>query len=82
MSAPMLALRLRLARGGFVLDTDLQLPGRGITAIFGPSGSGKTTLLRCVAGLEQPTEAHVVVEGETWEDTARGTVESYRRALQ
>lgn len=37
---------------GFILDADLDLPGRGVTALFGPSGSGKTTLLRCIAGLE------------------------------
>jgi len=35
----------------FCLDVNLQLPGKGITAIFGESGSGKTTLLRCLAGL-------------------------------
>nr|WP_283254242.1 molybdenum ABC transporter ATP-binding protein [Ramlibacter paludis] len=65
-------MQLRLARGGFLLDVDLQLPASGITAVFGPSGSGKTTLLRCVAGLEQPDHARIVVDGATWQDTARG----------
>lgn len=37
--------------GAFELDVNLQLPGKGVTAIFGHSGSGKSTLLRCMAGL-------------------------------
>jgi len=41
--------RFRLDYADFSLDVDLQLPGRGVTALFGHSGSGKTTLLRCVA---------------------------------
>jgi molybdate transport system ATP-binding protein len=39
--------------GAFVLDVNLQLPGKGVTAIFGQSGSGKSTLLRCMAGLQR-----------------------------
>ena len=35
--------RFRIAHPGFRLDVDLQLPGRGVTALFGASGSGKTT---------------------------------------
>jgi len=76
------ALRIRLARSGFVLDVDLQLPPSGITAVFGPSGSGKTTLLRCVAGLERPDQARIVVAGETWQDTDRGIhLPTHRRPL-
>jgi molybdate transport system ATP-binding protein len=58
--------RLALPHPGFVLDVDLDLPGRGVTAIFGASGSGKTTLLRCIAGLEHPT-GEVHVNGEIWQ---------------
>ena len=47
--------RFKLDYPGFSLDVELDLPGRGVTALFGHSGSGKTTLLRAVAGL------HVVV---------------------
>lgn len=60
--------RFRLDHGGFVLDVDLQLPGRGVTALFGPSGSGKTSCLRCVAGLERAGEAYLEVNGEVWQD--------------
>ncbi|MBC9073089.1 molybdenum ABC transporter ATP-binding protein [Thauera sp. CAU 1555] len=60
--------RFRVDRGGFVLDVDLSLPARGVSALFGRSGSGKTTLLRCVAGLEQAAGGRLVVNGETWQD--------------
>ncbi len=65
-------LRVRLPRQDFLLDVDVSLPGRGITAIAGPSGSGKTSLLRCVAGLERAQEARVRIAGEPWQDSAAG----------
>lgn len=66
-----IAARFRIDRGGFVLDVDLTLPARGVTALFGPSGSGKTTLLRCVAGLERADGGRLVVDGGTWQDGER-----------
>jgi molybdate transport system ATP-binding protein len=72
MSEEAIALRVRLPRREFLLDVDIALPGRGITAIAGPSGSGKTTLLRCVAGLERAEDARVRIAGETWQDSSAG----------
>ena len=60
--------RFRLDWPGFILDVDLSLPGRGVTALFGHSGSGKTTLLRCIAGLERAREGRLTVNGEVWQD--------------
>ncbi|GAB3649322.1 molybdenum ABC transporter ATP-binding protein [Ramlibacter alkalitolerans] len=67
-----IVIRTVLARREFTLDVDLALPPRGITAVYGPSGSGKTTLLRCLAGLERPAQARIVVQGQPWHDSARG----------
>ena len=67
---------------GFRLAVDLSLPGRGVTALFGHSGSGKTTLLRCVAGLEPAARGRLVVNGECWQDSARGVfIPTHRREL-
>ena len=64
--------RLDLARGEFNLNVDLNLPGRGVSALFGHSGSGKTSCLRCLAGLERAQHAYIEVNGEVWEDSAKG----------
>ena len=64
--------RFRVEQGSFTLDVDVNLPGRGVSAIFGHSGSGKTTLLRCLAGLARPKDGRLCVNGEVWLDTANG----------
>ena len=82
MSGETIAVRVRLPRGGFTLDVDLQLPARGITAVWGESGSGKTTLLRCVAGLERAADARVAVDGQVWQDSSQGVfVPPWQRPL-
>jgi ABC-type sulfate/molybdate transport systems ATPase subunit len=40
------------------------------TVLFGPSGAGKTTLLRILAGLAQPQQGRILLEGRTITDTA------------
>jgi molybdate transport system ATP-binding protein len=57
--------------GDFLLDTDLSLPGQGVSAIFGPSGSGKSTLLRCMAGLEHAPGGYLSVNGDVWQDDTK-----------
>ncbi len=65
---PRITARLRAAFPGFELKADLDLPARGVTALFGPSGAGKSTLLRCIAGLERTPGAVVRVAGERWQE--------------
>lgn len=77
----MIEATLRLPRAGFMLDVELRLPGRGVSALFGPSGCGKTTLLRALAGLERGA-GRVAVDGEVWQDDTRGLfVPAHRRPL-
>jgi sulfate transport system ATP-binding protein len=44
-------------------DVSLEIPSGSLTALLGPSGGGKTTLLRVIAGLEQPDEGRIEIEG-------------------
>lgn len=58
----------RIRHPGFELDVDLQLPGRGVSALFGPSGCGKTSLLRAIAGLDRHPGGRLQVAGAVWQD--------------
>lgn len=45
-------------------DVQLQVSPGEFVAIIGRSGCGKSTLLRLVAGLEQPTDGLILIDGE------------------
>lgn len=64
----------------FLLDVDLTIPTKGITAIFGQSGSGKTTLLRCIAGLHKAQQGRLIVNNETWQQGAL-FLPTYKRSV-
>ena len=51
--------------GGFAALTDVSvdIPAGSLTALLGPSGGGKSTLLRVIAGLEQPDEGSIEIDG-------------------
>lgn len=79
--APRVRAILRGTLGHFDLRFDLDVPARGVVALFGPSGSGKTTLLRALAGLER-VSGFVQVGTETWQhDDRRVFVATHRRRI-
>ena len=50
-------------RRDFLVDAKLQLEKGASLALFGASGSGKSTILSCIAGVEQPQDGHVRLNG-------------------
>jgi molybdate transport system ATP-binding protein len=75
-----LKLDLQLERPGFELALTLDIPDRGITALFGPSGAGKTTVLRSIAGLERIRGARVQFNDSVWQQDRR-FVPPHRRRI-
>lgn len=63
--------QLQLSQGASQLDIHTTIPSNTLTAIYGPSGAGKTTLLKILAGLIQPEQGKIEVNGDTWLDTAQ-----------
>ncbi|TBW51868.1 molybdenum ABC transporter ATP-binding protein [Marinobacter halodurans] len=77
-------LRLQLDHrpGDFHLQTALDLPAHGVTALFGASGSGKTSLLRLIAGLDRPDSGTLHIGGDCLVDTGNRTfVPPHKRRL-
>ncbi|TRD22022.1 ABC transporter ATP-binding protein [Palleronia caenipelagi] len=57
-------------RGSFVCvgKLDLTIPDREFLVLLGPSGCGKTTTMRMIAGLEDPTEGEILIDGKVVND--------------
>ena len=46
-------------------DISLDLPEKGMVAIFGKSGCGKTTLLNVIGGLDKYAEGTLTIENQS-----------------
>ncbi len=57
-------------------DVTCTFIGGRINAVVGPSGSGKTTLLSLMAGLDEPSQGSIFIDGE---DLAGLDLDQYRR---
>jgi multiple sugar transport system ATP-binding protein len=53
-----------------VNDLDIQIADKEFLVLVGPSGCGKSTALRCLAGLEEVTEGHVIIGERVVNDVA------------
>ena len=58
---------------------DLDVARSRLTAVMGPSGSGKSTLMHILAGLDQPTEGEVAIDGTNIEALSDTELTKLRR---
>ncbi len=59
-----------------VNEVTCSFEGGKLNAVVGPSGSGKTTLLSLLAGLDQPNQGEIYIDGEPLADL---DLDQYRR---
>ena len=67
-----MALQVKITKklANFTLDVDFSVE-QEICALLGASGCGKSMTLKCIAGIEQPDEGVIVLNGRTLFDSAR-----------
>lgn len=51
-----------------VRDINIEIAEEEFVVFLGPSGCGKTTTMRMIAGLEEPSEGEVIMDGEVMND--------------
>ncbi len=64
--------KLNAASGEMLLKLDWQIEQGKLVTLYGKSGAGKTSTLRILAGLMQPDEGRIVIDGLSWLDTNKG----------
>jgi molybdate transport system ATP-binding protein len=62
---------LHTAAGLVHLSVDFDVAQGELVTVFGKSGTGKTTILRMIAGLTDPQEGYIEVDGEVWFDSRK-----------
>lgn len=84
MTGPFLGLNgvtKRYGRRAAVDGVSLDIHAGESVVVFGPSGCGKTTLLRLIAGLDQPDEGEIWLDGRQLAASSRNMVPAHERQL-
>lgn len=67
----MLKINIQKQLGNLLLDLDLAIPNKGVTALFGLSGSGKTSIINLVSGLIHPEKGEISLNNKVLVDTEK-----------
>ena len=62
---------LNFSKGTMPLDIDLNIHKGEFIGLYGASGAGKTSLLRILGGLLNANQGEIVVDNETWFNSAK-----------
>ena len=62
-------------------NVNLSLQPGELLAVLGASGSGKSTFLRCIAGLEEPSEGTITIDGVPVVESGRERVPAEHRGI-
>jgi molybdate transport system ATP-binding protein len=77
----MLRVDVKKQLGEFSLEASFESEGR-VTGLFGASGAGKSSLVNMIAGLLNPDQGTIAIDGETLDDTTKGIhVKPWRRRI-
>ena len=60
--------RLKASEGEMLMDVQLEIERNRMITVYGRSGAGKTSLLMMLAGLMEPDQGWIRVDGEVWLD--------------
>ena len=63
-----LEVKIRKKLAKFTLDVDFCVENE-VFALLGASGCGKSMTLKCIAGIEQPDEGYIILNGRTLYDS-------------
>lgn len=65
-----LEVKIKKRLGDFLLDVDFASES-GVAGLLGASGCGKTLTIKCIAGIAQPDEGRIVLNGVTLFDSEK-----------
>lgn len=64
--------RIKTASGEIDMHALINIEKGGVCSLFGKSGAGKTTILRILAGLTEPDDGVIKIDGKIWYDGKKG----------
>lgn len=67
----MLKIDIKQQLNDLILDINVEIPPKGVTAIFGKSGAGKSSLINLIAGLAKPNQGRIYLNDRALFDSEK-----------